>query len=369
MNAALGDRSRLTRLLGFLEMDPGNASLLSEAVNEALAADQPDTAMDLLDRFGGTLSPELLNLRALAAIRVGAFEDAVARFGALRAVADNGSVRFNMAWALAKLDRWAEALDLLDDETLAISPRAPALKVHALHHLDRLDEALSLGATLAERHPHDERLMGALAIAALDNEAFEGAATYAAQAGSSHEGVLARGLLQLEDGQLAGALDLLKEAVRSNPGNPRAQLGMGVSLLLKGDYREAGEALDLAAEGWGDDIGSWLAAGWARLAAGEFAASRERLLKALAIDPNDADVLGALAILDSVEGRAEDAKAHAAAGLANDDQSVAVILARSLIEDGPQSANLLGLLKARSGSAGRTIEETIARLGITRSKP
>jgi tetratricopeptide (TPR) repeat protein len=114
------------------------------------------------------------------------FDDAIIIFSALLEQGHaHGELRLNLAWALAMSDRFDEANMLLDDATLAASPRGPALKVHMLHHLGDLDEALRAGQELAALYPENQALMGALATLAMDAEATDLARAYAERAGTS----------------------------------------------------------------------------------------------------------------------------------------------------------------------------------------
>ena len=65
----------------------------------------------------------------------------------------------------------------------------------------------------------------------------------------------------------------------------------------------AQRAPGIAAELFVSHIGSWVAAGWAHVIAGDRAAGRARFERALALDDRFAETQGALAVLDVVEGQ------------------------------------------------------------------
>src|SRR5690348_8673923 len=87
---------RLERLLGFLEHDPANITLIADAAVAAYDAQDFERATRLLDRHAkaAPLPPGLINLRGLIALGEDRFEDAVAIFDQLRRSDDNPALRF-----------------------------------------------------------------------------------------------------------------------------------------------------------------------------------------------------------------------------------------------------------------------------------
>jgi len=174
--------TRLKQLLGFLRSDPVNKVLLADAALASFEERSFDLAKDLLDRCAAIepLAPMLLNLKGLVALAQQNFAEAAEIFEALREQDQtSASIRFNLAWANAMMEKWEDALALLDDNTLAASLRAPQFKIQAMHHLERYDEALVEGERLAKRFPDNQGLMGVLAILAMDAEKPDLARNYA----------------------------------------------------------------------------------------------------------------------------------------------------------------------------------------------
>jgi predicted Zn-dependent protease len=91
---------RLERLLRFVERDPANLSLLSDAAAAAFAEGAPEQAGQLIERYAA-LSPlplVLLNLKGLVAIAQQRFQEAAAIFTELRERGpDDPTLRFNLA--------------------------------------------------------------------------------------------------------------------------------------------------------------------------------------------------------------------------------------------------------------------------------
>src|SRR6185295_10825935 len=108
------------------------------AAEAALQQNEPSVARDLIDRYAAQaeLTPRERNLRGLALLQSGAFEEAAQVFGDLMSEgADDAGLRFNRAWCLAKLRQPESALELLRDDDVLALPQAAMLRVHALHDL------------------------------------------------------------------------------------------------------------------------------------------------------------------------------------------------------------------------------------------
>jgi tetratricopeptide (TPR) repeat protein len=368
---ASAGQSRLSRLLSFLDQDPANRQLIADAAEAAFDEGEAQTALRLLERYSAEapLPPALVNLRGLAAMRAGRLDDAAEAFESL---ADVGGpqVRFNLAWVRTLAGEHEAALSLLDEEAIDAAPRAAALKVRALHHLGRLEEALAVGQGLAERFPEDRELMGALASIAIDSEEAELAAYYAAQAGDSDEALAARGVLSLDEDRLEESLGLFSQALRSNPDNARANIGLGAGLMAGGDPAAALPYLERGAEIFRDHPGSWIAAGWAHFLAGDHAASRERFERALACDENFAESHGALAVVDLAEGKGESARRRTEIALRLDRNCFSAALARTMmLEAEGKGAAAEAIRKAALstpvGPGGKTIAAAMAAFGAT----
>ncbi|HEX3673456.1 MAG TPA: tetratricopeptide repeat protein [Rhizomicrobium sp.] len=362
--------SRLERLLGFLGKDSANASLLADAAQAAVDARDFDMAADLIARHDAIArpGPALINLQGLIALAQHRFADAAAIFGALRAQSDNPALRFNLAWSMAMTDAWRGALDLLDDETLAASPRAPSLKIQAMHHLDLYDDALACGEELARRYPDNRELMGALATLALDAEKPELAQRYAEQAGDNAEGRTALGMLSLGEQDTARSLALFDEAMQKQPNNPRAWLGRGLAQLAAGDTRAGVEAIDRGAELFQDHIGSWVASGWAHFVNCDYVRARASFDRALAIDQNFAESHGGVAVVDIVDGRLDEARKHCDIALRLDRSCFGGALAKSLLlaqAGHPQAAQKVRdiALNTPIGPSGKTIAQVLIGFG------
>lgn len=367
---------RSQRLLEFLKQDPTNAQLLQDTAMAAF--DDGDLALTsvLIGRCAALqpLSPAMANLAGLVAIRDRRFTEAAEVFETLLAHnPDDAALRFNLAWSRALTGDFESAVRVLDEGTTTSLPRAAALKVQSLHNLGRLDEALAFGPELVRAHPNDEGLMGALAVAAIDAENIELAKAYAEKAGDTHEGLSTLGMLELNDSDVEASLRLFERALANHPDSARSLLGMGLGLMAKGESGIAASYIDRSAEVFRDHLGSWVAAGWAYFAAGDYGTSRARFEAALALDDTFAESHGGLAVLAITEGHFEEARRRTEVALRLDRNCLAGALAKSLLlmHDGDQrSAERIQsiALNMPIGPGGKTIAEAAIKFGLASPK-
>lgn len=364
--------ARLARLLDYAVADSGNIALLADAAAAAYE-DRDYASLDTIVERYKTLSelpPALENLKGLSSLAQGRFEEAAASFAAVRAeIGDMPASRLNLAWAKSGLRAYNEALALLDEETMGLSPEAPMLKIHAMHHLGLYEDALVAGDELAAQYPHNELLMGALATLAMDAERIDIAVAYARRAGNNAEGRAALGLLALGDHDIDGAQSLFDAAIAAQPTNPRAWVGKGLGLLAAGRADIAIEAIDRGASLFETHIGSWIASGWAHFVAGDLAGARASFDRAMAIDPNFSECHGGFAVLAIADGRIVEAERYTDVALRLDRKCFGGALAKSLLLD--RSGHGRAAQKVREialttpiGPSGRTIAQELLALGI-----
>lgn len=360
----------LPRLLSFLEKDPGNLQLLTEAAWAAYQAQDVELARRLIKQAPPSQSPSLLHLRGLLALVDRRYSDAAEDFRGLLANGENTpAIRFNLAWAESMLEHYEAVLDLLDDAALDAAPQAPMLKVRAMHHLGLYEDALSCGDELAKRYPDNEALMGALATLALDAEQADLAERYAERAGDNGEGHAALGFLTLGAHDTARSVKMFDRAIATTPDNARAWIGKGLSLLVSGNASEGTKALDHGAALFENHVGSWIASGWAHFVAGDYAKARKSFDRAMMVDPNFSECHGGLAVIDIAEGRLDEAKRETDVALRLDKTCFGAALAKSLLLE--QGGHLQAAKKIRDiafstpiGPGRRTIAQELIAFNI-----
>ncbi len=368
-------QSRYAMLSSFLKQDSENVNLIVEATNAAYDEGCFNDARLLLLKLSAIepLSPIMVNLSGLIALRQGQLNEAELAFDSLL---ENGetdpSVRFNRAWVHALKNEHQDVLDLLDDEAMASSARAPALKVQALHHLDSPEEALALGQDLLEMFPENDILLGALSVAAMDSDDYEAAKYYAEKAKSGHDAWTTQGLIALNDNNSETALNLFDQALNENPKAPRAWLGKGLGLLAAGDADAAVPCLEKGAEIFEDHLGSWVALGWTHFIRKDITAARKAFDEAMRHDDNFAETHGALAVIDIAENKIDQARRRTDIALRLDKNCFGGILARALllqIESKPEIAAKIidRAMQMPIGVDGKTLAQSMIGLGLSKN--
>ena len=367
---------QLTRLLGYLESDPGNLNLIGDAAAAALDAHRPEIALDLLHRYEAIapLPPVLCNLHGLAALQQDRFEEAAGIFrGLLAGRPDDAALRFNLAWCDAMTGDHAGAADLIDDATVAAIPAAASLRVQSLHRLGDLDGALAEGTKALEIHPDDTALLGALSMVAIDLQMPELAQGWAERAGDTPEGLSTLGMLVLRENRLDEAGAYFDRGLAARPDSARNWLGKGLVMMAHGDAAGAAGAIDRSAELFGRHLGTWIASGWAHFAAGDRAKARSVFEHTLALDDTFSESHGALAVLDVLEGNIDSARRRTDTALRLDRRCFAGALAKVLLleHDGdPQAARRVRDIAMNTpvGESGQTLAQAMVAMAQYRGK-
>jgi Flp pilus assembly protein TadD len=225
------------------------------------------------------------------------------------------------------------ALGVLDAATVSEIAAAAMLKVQLMHEAGDFDGAIEEARRALELHPDDAGLCAAVGTLALDVEDTELAALCAGKAGDHPEGLAVTGMLEMQIGDPATALQTFSRSIEVRQHNPRAWIGRGLARMLLSDNSGAAADIDEGASQFGDHIGSWIAAGWAHFLAGDVAAAKTRFERALAIDPNFAESHGSLAVLDVAQGDAGSARRRMTTALRLDRECFSAAMAQVLLNN------------------------------------
>lgn len=364
--------ARLEQLLEFLDQDRDNVMLAIDCAEAALAADRATLAYEIILPFdsAGRLDARGRNLAGLAAMRHGDQPTAQRLFGGLldEHCEDDG-VRFNLAWSLALANDHAASRDILGDASNSDLPQAAMLDLQLHHHLGEFDAAEGkLDAYLA-RFPDYAPLQAAASVLAIDIERLDLARSCAERGGAHPDALSTLGTLELGEQHLGEARDFFGRSLQTRSHNPRANIGFGLVELASGNSRAALPYLDRGAEQFGDHLGSWLAAGWAYLLAGDPAAARERFETALAKDDNFGEAHGSLAALDALAGDADAAQRRVAIAMRLDRESFSAALAGMLLAaaqgDGDKAQRIFEIAaKQPLTPDGKTLADLLAGLAL-----
>lgn len=363
---------RLDQLLGYLEADPANAGLLSDAAQAALDARKPDVARDLLGRFtpDRLADPAISATLGLAALQERDFASAEAIFEPLwSANPDDPGLAFNLAWARANQQDFAGGLEALGDEQARALPQAATLRIQMLHQLGSLDEAREGAEAYSELFSQSVPLNAAISVLAIDLEDVALARSCALKAGDHPDALTTLGTLALGDERASEAAALFDRVLIANPHAPRAWVGSGLAKLLTGQTAEAPAALDRGAEMFGDHLGSWIAAGWSHFIVGDRLTARTRFEHALQLDPNFAEAHGAVAVAELLDGNVEMARHECELAFRLDRQCFSAALARTLLANAEGDQEQARRIFERAitipiDGDGRTIAQALATMGL-----
>lgn len=363
-------KQRFDRLVGYLEQDPANAALLRDTAQAAMDADELDRAKALFSELRdlGAITDADSNLWAITAMRSGEPEQAARTFaGLLEQQPDNTALKFNLAWALALAKDATRARAALDAETVEALPQAAQLEVQLMHDAGEFDEAAERARVLLERHPNYPPLLAAVSVLALDIEDEALARTCAEKAGGHPDAITTLATLTLCDREPEKARTMFEQSLAINPHSPRAWVGLGLTDMIEGRNENAGRNIDKGAEMFGTHLGSWIAAGWAYLLAGDRAKARERFEHSVEIDDTFSEGQGSLAVIELLDGELEAAERRVDVALRLDRQCFSAAFAKVLMSaaagDTKQAQRMMELaLKQPIAADGRTIADAIARM-------
>lgn len=326
--------ARLEQLLGFLEQDPDNLRLATDCAEAALGADRIELAYRIIEPFSASdnLDDGSRNIAGIASMRYGDQDSAQRHFTRLLSEhPDDPAVRFNLAWSQALAGDHAAARETLGDVREGDLPQAAMLDLQIHHHLGEFDAAEEKLEHYVARFPDYAPLAAAASVLAMDIDRADLARRCAEKGGQHPDALSTLGTLALGDQHVDEARGLFARSLETRPENPRANVGLGLVELASGNSRDALPFLDRGAEQFGDHLGSWLAAGWAHLLAGDVETARERFETALAKDDNFGEAHGSLAALDAFAGDFDAARRRLEIALRLDRQSFSAALAAMIL--------------------------------------
>ncbi|ROH84058.1 hypothetical protein ED236_11685 [Pseudomethylobacillus aquaticus] len=313
----MATKEQLSRYLQFLEVDPGNLSLIIASGNMAYELGLFDQALELAER-GLTIAPahaELKALRGLVNLSTHHVGLAQSEFEALISEGQGAPViRYNLAYCRALDGDFEAALALLDDAEAQYKdiPQMLHLKVAALHHLAKVSEAIDLAQAVISQHPDDAVLAGMLSSLHIDNEDYQAAAYYVAVAmksgNPSADTYASQGSLYLIDQDDDQALSCFEQAIQRKVNNGRAWLGKGLAEMLQNRLPEAQGSFDHAVKYMPNHLGTWQALIWCCIAQGNWSLAEEYVQKSMAMDDTFSESHGALAIIQLNKGQVTEAK-------------------------------------------------------------
>jgi predicted Zn-dependent protease len=232
---------------------PSSADQLRALFAEAVSLHQARDLAAAADAYARFLKEQPRNVEALSNLGAvlaaqGRYEEAIARYGeALALDADRTAVRFNLAVALQKAGRPADAAVELE-RVVAERPdqrSAIVLLAECRALLGEYGKAAALLTPLHERAPDDRAVMYLLGLSLVqDKQADRGKVLLdrILRDGESAETHLLLGAVKLGAGEYAAARDDLRRGAELNPGLPLVHVLLGRALMNVGDTQGAAAA-------------------------------------------------------------------------------------------------------------------------------
>jgi len=296
--------------------DPkGLQALFAEAVQKQRAGDLPAAAeayVRFLERQPRNVEA-LSNLGALLAAQ-GSYEEAVLRYReALVVDAGRSAVRFNLAVAIHKAGRPAEAATELErvvrerpDDRSAI-----VLLAECRARLAEYGKAVELLTPLHDKAPEDRAvtyLLGLALVQDMQVQKGQELLDHILREGSSAETFLLLGAVKLQAGEFTEARDDLRKAVELNPKLPLANVHLGRALMNTGDVGAAAAAFQSELEVNPNDFDTNLLLGFLLKQDQKFDEAMARFQKAASVRPGDAAASYQIGALDLNLGRTDEAR-------------------------------------------------------------
>jgi tetratricopeptide (TPR) repeat protein len=369
--------TRLHRLLGFIEHDPGNLSLRKDAICAASEAGHWDVARDLIDA-GLRAYPgeaELLAHSGAAHMYEQSFAEAEQVLAAAtRKGVDAPAVHYNLAYARFMQKRYAQALDGLGAPVLQALPLALVLRARCLHHLGRRDEAIAACRERLAAAPADAETNGVLALLLQEQGEVEAARKLAEAALSENprqlEARLALASLQVDAQEYDAAQRSFDTLLELYPQCGRAWFGRALVGLGNGQPEAAKRDIEVAATYTPEHIGTWHVLAWVHVMLGDLPAARSAFEKALTIDRTFGETHGGLAAVAAMEGREKEARAGIKRALRLNPQSLAAKLAELVLlqhEGSPDAARaVLDAALALPSTRGDTLNRDLVAAHMKR---
>lgn len=328
------------RYLNFLESDPSNLHLLSEAAELAQSLTKFEEAIALCDK-GLSIDPNstrLLSIKALSVLSSGNVDEASKLFEILnQQEPESPVIRYNLAYCLALKQAPAEALNLLSDaiDHYAILPQMAHLQIRMLYEIEELDQAIDIAKQVLEINPADGKVHELLSSLYVDNNDFASAETHAALAlqanpnfALAHTSMGTAALSKQDD---LRALQHFDEALKLNQKNGRAWLGKAMTFMMQNKLQEAEQSFNTAIEYIPQHLGTYQALAWCHISQGNLQKAEATVKQALEIDDTFSENHGTLAVLAVMQGQLSVAQTEAQIALRLDRESFSGNYARALI--------------------------------------
>ena len=331
--------TQLERYKSFLEQDPDNTSLICQVVQLQLQAGEIENSKDILVH-ALECQPNDASLQfnlSHVLLAQNKFEEAAKILLQLDNLIDNSAIKYNLAYALVHIEKYADALDLFD--SIINKDDAPIDTAYWLgrcyYYIGDIDKAEKYLSQHVDKNPRNADSLGTLAMLNMDNENIKKAQELAESAlainADNTEALVTMGNVYLDQYDDALAHDYFSRASSLHPTSGRAWSGLGLSNMMKLDIGSAIPDLKKATHYLTTHLGTWHALAWAQLVSDDISGAKETLESCLEIDRTFGETHGGLAIIDIIQGHQESAKEKIKRALRLDKTSFSANFAQSLL--------------------------------------
>lgn len=375
-------QARLQKLQGYLNADPNNFTLLSEASDLALQCGDWGTAKTLVER-ALALQPQDNVTRYRMAVILLSEDKPQESLAITQSLLDAGeahpAVRYEYGRGLFLSSRFAEAEPVF----AALLPEAasfaelPYLYIRTLHFLGKVKEAAAFAEDFLKVRPDDSLMQGMLGLLYLDDNDIDKAAALSAAslklAPDNIDALVTCGTVALAFEKEDEAKSHFDKAVALHAENGRAWAGLGLVNMLKRDLPSAERDFEKAVRYMPTHLGSYNALAWIQLLQKNYAAAKKTLEAALSVDRTFGETYGSLAVLATMEGDWDEAKRLAETAVRLQPESFSGRFAQSLILEHrghPERAKALveSLLKNATVPGGGNLLDVMVRFGARNKK-
>ncbi|AKJ96681.1 hypothetical protein VM99_00900 [Pseudomonas chlororaphis] len=311
------EQNRLARLLSYLVQDPGNLSLLADALSLAIDLGDIAAGQQLIAHMQaqGIEQPHTYALAAHASLQAGRYA-AAAAFGdkAIEGGIHHAAVLFNTALGHFHSGDYGATHTLLS--RLSKDPQSPAhllvMHARALHQLEETEEAERLVTRARQLEPENTNTRGLLALLQYENDNYSPALITAhetlAEDPDQLDALIACASVHFEQNNIVASRNAWLHTIKQHPECGRAWSGLARLEFNELEFDQAEEHLKMAVRFMPDHIGTWHLLAWIYILRRDSVQARQALDASYVLDRNFGETHGGLAIVDILDGMKERAQ-------------------------------------------------------------
>lgn len=336
----LAEQQRLARLLTFLDHDPGNLTLICDAMGKAIALGDLAIGQQLIEhvKIHGIEDPRVFANGTHLLLQAGDYS-AAAAFGdkAIAAGLNDPAVVFNTALGHFHSADFSAADTLLAHLTPHADCPAATLLMHsrALHQLEETEAAEALVLRAQQLEPHNVDIRGLLALLLYENDNLAQALSTAHETlaidPDQRDALIACATVQFEQHNVAASRKAWLHTLKAYPDCGRAWSGLGLLEFGELEFDLAESHLKSAVQFMPHHIGTWHLLAWIYILRNDNAQARAALEESYALDRSFGDTHGGLAVIDILEGHSDRARIGIRKALRLKPDSLAAHYAQALL--------------------------------------